>query len=134
MIERVKAMTNDKKLQMALKRKVVLRETMGGSCGYKLSQCVIVFIGQGWYRMEADGYSFEFKWYTIYGNKKTIIYFRNNAQLDKSGYCVPEGVDSSRVRYASSLYFGCGLKLINVLWVLGEVLESRKSWEYSKNE
>lgn len=126
-------MTNEMKLQSAIKRKMVLRDTLGGTNGYKVKSCKVSRIDKEWYGFDIDGYYFECKWDNLCGkNYQTRIFFRNNKQLEDANYCYKYGIDSDMVKYASSLGFGRGTDLIRVLWVLGEVLDKKSSYEFQK--
>lgn len=65
-------------------------------------------------------------------NYPTKIYFRNNKLLAKTKFGTVYGVTADEVKYASSLDFGCAPQLVRTLWVLGEVLDKRKSYEFHK--
>jgi hypothetical protein len=125
-------MTNELKLQSAIKRKVVLRENLHGTTGHKVKTCKVSRIDNYWYGFEIDGYYFECKWEKYYKSPATF-YFRNNKLLENAGYCYQYGIPVDKVKYASSLYFGCGTDLIPVLWVIGEVLDNKMFYEYHKN-
>ena len=121
---------NAKKLQSAIKRKAVLREVLHGTTGYKVKKCMVTFLQNGWYKFEIDGYIFNCKWDSFF--KPVKFYFKNNKELENAGYCYEYGINGDRVKYASSLFFGSGTSLIPILWVLGEVLSNKKSYEYRK--
>ena len=127
-------MTNEKKLQAALKRKVVLRETLHHTSGYKAKSVDVTRIDSNWYGFNIDGNYFECRWHSVPGWKenKATLYFRNNTQLEKAGLCDPLGVSADRVKYASSLHFGYGGDIIKCLWLVGEVLEKKDSYNFSK--
>jgi len=124
---------NAKKLQQSIKRKTVLRETLHNTTGYKVKECEVEYIGKGWYSFNLDGNEFECKWSSspiLKDRNKAMFWFRNNSILEQAGYCYEYGIDVGRVKYASSLYFGFGHSIINCLWVLGEVLEKKPSYDY----
>jgi hypothetical protein len=126
-------MDNASKLQSAIKRKLVLRETLHSTVGHKVKDCKVTYIEKGWYNFVIDGYQFECKWDNLF-HTKSVFYFRNNIQLEKAGYCYEYGIDCDKVKYASSFNFGCGTDLIKVLWVLGEVLDKKKSYDFRRVE
>ncbi len=121
-------MDNSKKLQSAIKRKIVLRETLHNTTRHKVKECKVEYINDGWYHFVIDGYEFDCKWSSIFSPTK--FYFRNNKQLEYAGYNYEYGVDCDKVKYSSSFYFGRGTDLIKVLWVLGEVLSKKNSYDY----
>lgn len=123
-------MDNAMKLQMTIKRKTVLKGVIHGTSGYKVKECKVTYIENGWYHFIIDGYTFDCRWASSYNKKyPTVVFFRNNEILEKAGYNIT-GIDLDKVKNASSLYFGFGCDIIKILWVLGEVLEKKKSWEY----
>lgn len=73
-------MNKEKQLQAALKRKIVLRQTLHSQQGYKLKSCIVTYIENGWYHMNLDGYEFDCKWNNFNG-KTAEIYFDNNKSL-----------------------------------------------------
>jgi hypothetical protein len=128
---------NIRKLKAALKRKTAIREGLGGTQVYKIQSVDITFIDgekydDKWYHFKIDGYEFDCRWYD--NAEKTKFYFRNNARLEDGGYTYKYGVFYSRVAYASSAYFGYGDTIISILWVLGEVLAKKSTYDYFYRE
>lgn len=127
-------MTNAKKLQAALKRKVILRETLRGTNGYKAKSVSVVRIDSRWYGFTIDGSYFECKWNWGY-KSPTLFYFRANKELQNNRiYGAEYGCEEDKVKYASSLYFGNGSDIIPCLWLVGEVLSKKSSYDFSKDD
>lgn len=125
-------LSNEMKLQSSLKRKVVLRETLHNTAGHKIKECVVKRVDRQWYGFTIDGDYFECRWDSGGKNYPTKLYFRNNAQLAKTKFGYEYGVTAKEVMYASSLHFGYGCNLVKTLWVLGEVLDKKNSYEYTR--
>lgn len=127
-------LSNEKKLQSAIKRTTALRDVAYGTTGYKPTACNVEYCGGGWYKFTIDDVTFECRWETLGFSKNsgTKFYFRNNKTLENAYYCDQWGVDEDRVKYCSSLYFGSASECVKPLWVLGEVLCKKKSWQYYK--
>lgn len=119
-------------LKRSLKSKTVLRETLHHTAGHKLKEVDVSYIDKGWYHFKIDGYEFDCKWNSLGKtnskyNKPTFT-FRNNDEL-KRVFGEYE-IDADRISNASSLYFGGGSSLIPILWVFGEVMSKKNSWEH----
>ena len=122
-------MNSAQRIQSALKRATVLRETFGGTQGYKIKQCKVTRIDNIWYHCEIDGHEFDLG-FEGYKNLPYKFMFRNNKLLEQAGLTYQYGVDRNSVQYASSLQFGCGTDLIPILWVIGEVIPKKSSFEW----
>jgi len=124
------------KLKAALKRKTVLRETLHHTTGYKAKKVTVNRIDKYWYGFNIDNNYFECRWSSIPSMKhsSTTFWFRKNKELESSGFCCEYGVDVDKVKYASSLHFGTGTDLIPCLWLLGEVLEKKASYDFHKEQ
>ena len=122
-------MTSSQRIQTALKRYTILRETFGGTQAYKIKQCKVKRIDNIWYHCEIDGHDFEFA-FEGYKNLPYKFMFRNNKELERAGLTYQYGVDTNSVQYASSLQFGCGSDLIPILWVIGDVIPKKSAYEW----
>lgn len=132
-------MTSAKKIQSALKRKTVFRDTFGGNTIHKIKNCEVTELENHWYHFTIDGSEFDCKWDGWQSRKKNKnsyykFYFRNNKSLERSHYTYEYGVDADDVIYASSFNFGYGTDLIPTFWVLGEVITSKSSYEWYKED
>lgn len=120
-------MDKSKRLQLSIKRKIVVREALCGNKGYKVKSCTVSYVGSGWYHFNIDSDEFDCRWMTL-SKDKCICFFKGNQSLKQAGY-TEQGVDLKRVKFASSMFFGHGTSLVSVFWVLGEVIERNPSWE-----
>jgi len=128
--------TNEQKLKSALRRKSIIRETLHNTVGYKAKSVQVNRIDSNWYGFNIDGNYFECKWDSIpsWKNNKATFWFRNNKELESGGFCYEYGIPADRVKYASSVHFGRGSDIIPCLWLVGEVLEKKSSYEFSQWE
>lgn len=126
-------MTNEMRLQVAIKRKVVLRDTLHNTTGHKVKECTVTRIDKRWYGFNIDGDYFECRWDSGSGPYPTKLYFRNSAQLAKTKFGYEYGVTAQEVMYASSMHFGYGCNLVRTLWVLGEVLDKKSSYDFTRS-
>lgn len=126
----------EKKLETALKRKTVLRETLHNTTGYKAKKLTVSRVDKYWYGFNIDGYYFECRWESApwMHTNQAKFWFRENKELEKAGFCNEYGIDVYQVKYASSLHFGYGTDIIKCLWLIGEVLTKKSSYDFHREQ